>query len=58
VVKNHADPAMICDAVDSPANGITLCTGLIAEDPENNVYDILAKFTRRRRRHFWAHMQH
>ena len=56
VVKNHADLALICDTVDSPANGITLCTGSIAEDPDNNVYEILAEFTRRKRLHF-AHVR-
>ena len=56
MVKNHADLALICDTVDSPANGITLCTGSIAEDPDNNVYEILAEFTRRKRLHF-AHVR-
>lgn len=42
--------------VDSEANGITLCSGSIAEDPENNVYSILAEFTRRKRIHF-AHVR-
>ncbi|MEI6913245.1 mannonate dehydratase, partial [Klebsiella pneumoniae] len=56
VVKNRDDLAKICDAVDSPANGITLCTGSIAEDPDNNVYEILAEFTRRKRLHF-AHVR-
>ena len=56
VVKNRDDLAKICDAVDSPANGITLCTGSIAEDPDNNVYEILAEFTRRKRIHF-AHVR-
>lgn len=31
VVKNRDDLDWICRAVDSPANGITLCTGSIAE---------------------------
>lgn len=56
VVKNRDDLDWICNAVDSPANGITLCTGSIGEDPENNVYDILAEFTRRKRIHF-AHVR-
>lgn len=56
VVKNYTDLAMICDAVDSPSNGITLCTGSIAEDPDNDVYEILAEFTRRKRLHF-AHVR-
>ena len=40
VVKNRDDLDWICRAVDSPANGITLCTGSIAEDPDNDVYAI------------------
>ena len=56
VVKNRDDLDWICRAVDSPANGITLCTGSIAEDPDNDVYAILAEFTRRKRIHF-AHVR-
>ncbi|QOV68170.1 mannonate dehydratase [Citrobacter sp. BDA59-3] len=56
VVKNRQDLDWLCNAVDSEANGITLCTGSIAEDPENNVYEILAEFTRRKRIHF-AHVR-
>lgn len=56
IVKNYADLEWLCNAVDSEANGITLCTGSIAEDPANNVYHILADFTRRKRIHF-AHVR-
>lgn len=56
VVKNRNDLDWLCNAVDSEANGITLCTGSIAEDPDNNVYEILAEFTRRKRLHF-AHVR-
>lgn len=56
IVKNRDDLDWICNAVDSEANGITLCTGSIAEDPDNNVYQILAEFTRRKRIHF-AHVR-
>lgn len=56
VVKNRNDLDWLCNAVDSEANGITLCTGSIAEDPDNNVYAILAEFTRRKRLHF-AHVR-
>lgn len=56
IVKNRDDLDWICNAVDSEANGITLCTGSIAEDPANNVYQILAEFTRRKRIHF-AHVR-
>ena len=56
IVKNRDDLDWICRAVDSEANGITLCTGSIAEDPANDVYSILAEFTRRKRIHF-AHVR-
>lgn len=56
IVKNRDDLDWICNAVDSEANGITLCTGSIAEDPDNNAYQILAEFTRRKRIHF-AHVR-
>lgn len=56
VVKNRDDLNWICNAVDSEANGITLCTGSIAEDPDNDVYSILAEFSRRKRIHF-AHVR-
>ena len=42
--------------MDSPCNGITLCCGSIAEEPGNDIYSILAEFTRRGRIHF-VHMR-
>lgn len=56
IVKNRADLDWICRVVDSPANGITLCTGSIAEDPSNDVYEILAEFVKRDRIPF-AHIR-
>lgn len=56
IVKNRSDLDWICNAVNSEANGITLCVGSIAEDPQNNVYEILAEFTARKRIHF-AHVR-
>ncbi|MBS7578151.1 MULTISPECIES: mannonate dehydratase [unclassified Enterococcus] len=56
IVKNRDDLDWICNVVDSPANGITLCTGSIAEDPANDVYAILAEFCRRDRIPF-AHVR-
>ncbi|MEY8709686.1 mannonate dehydratase [Mangrovibacter phragmitis] len=56
IIKNRDDLDWLCNVVDSPANGITLCTGSIAEDPENDVCEILAEFTRRKRIHF-AHVR-
>jgi mannonate dehydratase len=56
IVKNRDDLDWVCNVVDSPSNGITLCTGSIAEDPANNVYEILAEFCRRDRIPF-AHVR-
>ncbi|WP_270346182.1 mannonate dehydratase [Enterococcus thailandicus] len=56
IVKNREDLDWICQVVDSPANGITLCTGSIAEDPANNVYEIMAEFCQRDRIPF-AHVR-
>ncbi|CAM3260298.1 mannonate dehydratase [Vagococcus fessus] len=56
VVKNREDLNWLCSVVDSPANGITLCTGSIAEDPTNDVYEIISEFTKRDRIHF-AHVR-
>ena len=56
IIKNREDLDWLCRAVDTPYNGITLCTGSIAEDPDNDVYAILAEFSRRGRIHF-AHVR-
>lgn len=56
VVKNRDDLDWICNVVDSPYNAITLCTGSIAEDPENDVYAIMAEFVKRDRIPF-AHVR-
>lgn len=42
--------------MDSPSNGITLCTGSIAERPDNDVYEILSEFCQRDRIPF-AHVR-
>jgi mannonate dehydratase len=56
IVKNREDLDWLCNVVDSPSNGITLCTGSIAEDPSNDVYAILAEFCKRDRIPF-AHVR-
>ncbi|MCI1497848.1 MAG: mannonate dehydratase [Atopobiaceae bacterium] len=55
-VSDCDDLDWLCRAVDSPANGITLCCGSIAEEPANDVYAILDEFSRRGRIHF-VHMR-
>jgi len=56
VVKNREDLDWICNIVDSEYNGISLCTGSIAEDPQNDVYEIAAEFSKRNRI-FFAHVR-
>lgn len=56
IIKNREDLDWLCKTLDSPCNGITLCCGSIAEDPRNDVYEILREFTRRGRIHF-VHMR-
>ncbi|AWC30893.1 TPA: mannonate dehydratase [Bacillus cytotoxicus] len=56
IVKNRDDLNFICNMVDSPYNGITLCTGSVGEDPENDVVSIVAEFTKRGRIPF-AHVR-
>lgn len=56
IIKNRDDLAWLCNTIDTPYNGITLCTGSIAENPANDVYAILAEFTKRGRIHF-AHVR-
>ncbi|GFH41935.1 mannonate dehydratase [Lactococcus hodotermopsidis] len=56
MVKNRDDLDWMMNAVDSAFNGITLCTGSIAEDPANDVVAILAEFTKRGRIPF-AHVR-
>lgn len=56
IIKNREDLDWLCNVVDSPSNGITLCTGSIAEEPTNDVYAILAEFCARDRIPF-AHVR-
>lgn len=56
IIKNREDLDWLCSTIDTPYNGITLCCGSIAEEPDNDLYGILAEFTRRGRIHF-AHVR-
>lgn len=44
VVKNRDDLKAIVDMVDSPSNGLTLCTGSLGENPDNDVPEIIREF--------------
>jgi mannonate dehydratase len=56
IIKNREDLDWLVTTVDSPCNGITLCTGSIGEDPANDVVAIVAEFTKRGRIPF-AHVR-
>ena len=47
IVSNAEDLAFILDAVDSPANGITLCSGSLGAGPTNDVPAIARRFANR-----------
>src|SRR5438309_1364731 len=42
----------VCDLVDSPANGVTLCTGSLGADPANDLPTIARQLGARKRIHF------
>lgn len=44
VVSNAEDIAFVLDAVPSPANGLTLCSGSLGANPANDVPAIAARF--------------
>jgi mannonate dehydratase len=47
IVSNEDDLAFIVGAVDSPANGITLCSGSLGAGPSNDVPAIARRFANR-----------
>jgi mannonate dehydratase len=47
IVSNAEDLAFILDAVDSPANGLTLCSGSLGANPINDVPAIAKRFSSR-----------
>lgn len=56
IVKNADDLEWIVNVVDSPSNGITFCTGSIGTDPKNDIYKMIATYTKRNRIPF-AHIR-
>ena len=52
IMKNRDDYARLLDIVDSPANGITLCSGSLGADLCNNVEALVREFGGRGRIHF------
>ncbi|HKX64339.1 MAG TPA: mannonate dehydratase [Rhizomicrobium sp.] len=56
IVKNRDDLARLLSIVDSPANGLTLCSGSLGAGPKNNVEALVREFGGRGRIHF-AHLR-
>jgi mannonate dehydratase len=56
IVKNRDDLARLLAIVDSPANGLTLCSGSLGAGPKNNVEALVREFGARGRIHF-AHLR-
>lgn len=54
IVSTADDIAFIMDAADSPANGLTLCSGSLGAHPDNDVPAIAAQFADRIR---FAHLR-
>lgn len=54
IVKNKADILRLMDAVPDPHNGVTLCTGSLGSNPDNDIPDIIRSL--RGRVHF-AHVR-
>jgi len=52
IVKNRADLARLVKIVDSPANGITLCSGSLGADLCNNIESLVREFGGMGRIHF------
>ncbi len=56
IVKNRDDLERLLRIVDSPANGLTLCSGSLGAGPENNVEALVREFGGQGRIHF-AHLR-
>lgn len=56
IVKNHDDLQRVVDIVDSPSNGLTLCSGSLGADLCNNIPALVRKFGGMGRIHF-AHIR-
>jgi mannonate dehydratase len=56
IVKNREDLARLLAIVDSPANGLTLCSGSLGADCNNDIVALVREFAGRGRIHF-AHLR-
>ncbi len=56
IVKNRNDLRRTLDAVDDPANGLTLCSGALGAEVRNDVVAMVKEFAGEKRIHF-AHLR-
>ncbi|WP_028533930.1 mannonate dehydratase [Paludibacterium yongneupense] len=56
IVKNRADLARLLAIADSPANGLTLCSGSLGADCNNDIVALVREFAGQGRIHF-AHLR-
>jgi mannonate dehydratase len=56
IVKNRADLQRLLSIVDDPANGLTLCSGSLGADQQNDIPALVREFGARGRIHF-AHLR-
>ncbi len=56
IVKNRNDLRRVLDAVDEPANGLTLCSGALGADIRNDIVAMVKEFGGEKRIHF-AHLR-
>ncbi|CAB3784046.1 mannonate dehydratase [Pararobbsia alpina] len=56
IVKNRSDLNRVLSIVNTPANGLTLCSGSLGADTGNDVADLVREFATRDRIYF-AHMR-
>ena len=52
IIKNIEDHRRVLDIIDSPANGLTLCSGTIGSDLNNDVPAFINEFAARQRVHY------
>jgi mannonate dehydratase len=52
IITDEAALQRVVDLVDSPANGLTICTGSLGPDPDNDLPRIIRRFGRQGRIHF------
>jgi len=47
IVKNYADLKAILEMVESPSNGLTLCSGALGPNPDNDLVQMIHDFHER-----------